>query len=167
MLHEQHKMILTQSNVQEWTHILLMNTLCLYLHSFCANGMSCGLATTVILNWVSWRRLGVYYTGVDLLLNSFLYHSTCLLLGCILNGTPCTYFLKLISLIWLLISSCLHFQNNAWHPLHKTFTHYLVFITCVSTSVPKKNGTILTVCGKIYSEKIHHCMVLHTITEFI
>jgi hypothetical protein len=29
----------------------------------------------------------VYYTGVDLLLTSFLYRTTWLLLGCVLNGT--------------------------------------------------------------------------------
>jgi hypothetical protein len=32
----------------------------------------------------------VYYTGVDLLLISFLYRSTRLMFGCVLNGTPCT-----------------------------------------------------------------------------
>jgi hypothetical protein len=39
-------------------HILLVNTSCLHLHSFCATGMSKGLARRVTLSWVSW---GTYY----------------------------------------------------------------------------------------------------------
>jgi hypothetical protein len=80
-----------QSNVREWTHVLLVNTPCLYLHSFCATGVSSGLATRVTLARVSRGEVGkVYYTGVDLLMINFLYRIACLFLGCVLNGTCCT-----------------------------------------------------------------------------
>jgi hypothetical protein len=92
MLHEQQQTISMRSNVREWTHVLLMNTPCSHLHRVCATGVSSGLATRVTLTRVSRGRLGEsIYTGVDLLLISFLYCSTWLLLGCVWNGTPCTW----------------------------------------------------------------------------
>jgi hypothetical protein len=38
---------------------------------------------------VMWEVGRVYYTGVDLLLISFLYRSSWLMLSCVLNGTSC------------------------------------------------------------------------------
>jgi hypothetical protein len=37
----------------EWTHVLLVNTTCSYLYSFCTTGVSSGLATRVTLTRVS------------------------------------------------------------------------------------------------------------------
>jgi hypothetical protein len=34
-----------EENVREWTHVLLVNKPCSHLHSFCATGVSSGLAT--------------------------------------------------------------------------------------------------------------------------
>jgi hypothetical protein len=45
MLHELQQTISMRSNVREWTHVLLVNTPCLHLHSFCAAGVSSSLAT--------------------------------------------------------------------------------------------------------------------------
>jgi hypothetical protein len=87
MRHEQQQMIAMRSNVREWTHVLLVNTPCLHLHSFCATGVSSGLATRVTLTRVSRGEVGrVYYMGLDLLLIYVLCRSMWLLLGCILNG---------------------------------------------------------------------------------
>jgi hypothetical protein len=90
MLHEQQQTISMRSNVREWTHVLLVNTQCSHLHSFCATGMSSGLATMVTLTSVMGEVWRVYYTGVDLLLISFLCRSAWLLLGCVLNSTSCS-----------------------------------------------------------------------------
>jgi hypothetical protein len=43
---------------REWAHVLFVNRWCSNLHSFCATGVSGGLATRVTLTRVSWRRLG-------------------------------------------------------------------------------------------------------------
>jgi hypothetical protein len=47
-----------RNNVREWTHLLLVNTPCWHLHSFCATGVSSGLATRATLTRVSHGRLG-------------------------------------------------------------------------------------------------------------
>jgi hypothetical protein len=54
---------LMRSNVREWTHILLVNTPCLYLHSFCANGVSIVLTTRVSLALMSRVLLGECVQG--------------------------------------------------------------------------------------------------------
>jgi hypothetical protein len=58
MLHEEQQTISMRSNVQEWTHVLTVNTPCSHRHSFCATGVSSGLATRVTLTRVSRGRLG-------------------------------------------------------------------------------------------------------------
>jgi hypothetical protein len=58
MLHERQEMILMPSNAREWTHVLLISTPCSHLHSFCATGVSSGLATRVTLTRMSRGRLG-------------------------------------------------------------------------------------------------------------
>jgi hypothetical protein len=45
--------IAMRSNVRHWTHVLFVNTACSHLHSFCATGVSSGLATRVTLTRVS------------------------------------------------------------------------------------------------------------------
>jgi hypothetical protein len=91
MLQEQEQTISIRSNVREWTHVLLANTPCSYLHRFCATGVISGLATRV--TWLETHEggLGEFITGGggDLLLIWFLYRSTWWLLGCVLNGTLC------------------------------------------------------------------------------
>jgi hypothetical protein len=47
-LYEQRRTILVRSNLPELTHFPLMNAPCSNLHSFCAAGVSSGLATRVI-----------------------------------------------------------------------------------------------------------------------
>jgi hypothetical protein len=64
--------------------VLLVNSLCSHLHSFCAHGQEQQGDLDLSVPGEVGRE---YYTGVDLLLISFLYHSIWLLLGCILNGT--------------------------------------------------------------------------------
>lgn len=73
---QQQQMTLMQSNFQEQSHILLENTPCSHLHSFCATGMSSDLLTTATMTWVSLESLWVCYMGATLLLISFLYWST-------------------------------------------------------------------------------------------
>jgi hypothetical protein len=61
--HKQQQVISTQSNISEWTHMLLMymprsHMLLMYvprshMHSFCATSMRSGLATRVTLTQVS------------------------------------------------------------------------------------------------------------------
>jgi hypothetical protein len=90
-VHEQQQTISMRSNVREWTHVLLVNTPCSRLHNFCATGVEQRPSNQGDLD-SSVTGVGdgkVYYTGVDLLLISFLYRSTWLLLGCVLNGTLC------------------------------------------------------------------------------
>jgi hypothetical protein len=103
------------SNVREWTHVLLVNTPSSHLHSFCANGVSSGLATRVTLTWGSrgevWR---VYYTGVDLLI-SFLYRCTWLLLGCVLIGASCNALCSKLTYCMLRIST--YFTSRYWRML--------------------------------------------------
>jgi hypothetical protein len=82
MFHEQQQTISMLSNVQEWTDVLFMRR-------FCATGVSSGLATTVTLTRVMQYVEREYYTGVNILMITFLYRSTWLLLGCVLNGTLC------------------------------------------------------------------------------
>jgi hypothetical protein len=72
---QQQQTISVRSNVRELTHVQLVNTPCSHLHGFCANGVSSGLATRVTFIGVSQDRLGEYFTGVDLLLISFLYRN--------------------------------------------------------------------------------------------
>jgi hypothetical protein len=74
MLFEQQQKMSLPSNVREWTHIVLVNTPCSYLHRFWATDVSSGLATTVTLTQVSRGRLRQSVT-----------HSTWLLLCCVLN----------------------------------------------------------------------------------
>jgi hypothetical protein len=62
MLHKQQQTISIRSNVREWTHVLLANTPRSHLHSFCATGVSSGLATRVTLTRVSRGRLGEFIT---------------------------------------------------------------------------------------------------------
>jgi hypothetical protein len=88
ILHEQQQTISMRSNVREWTHVQLVTTPCSHLHSFCATGVSSGLATRVTLTRVSWGRLEESITkGLNLLLMLLLHCSTWLLLGCVLNDT--------------------------------------------------------------------------------
>jgi hypothetical protein len=42
---------------EQYTDILLVNTPCSHLHSFCTTGLSSGLATRVTFTQVSWERL--------------------------------------------------------------------------------------------------------------
>jgi hypothetical protein len=67
-------------------HILLVDTSYSHLHSFCTTGVSSsqGYLDSCVTGEVG----NVCYKGVDLLLISFLYHSTWLLLGCVLNSHP-------------------------------------------------------------------------------
>jgi hypothetical protein len=63
-------------------YVLLVNTPCSHLHSFCKTGTSSGLEHH--------GEVGrVYYMGVDLLLISSLYFSTWLFLGNVLHGKAC------------------------------------------------------------------------------
>lgn len=57
-----------------------MNTPCSHLHIFCAAGVSSGLAVLITLTAVSRGSVGE---------SSFVYHSTLLILGCLLSGTFC------------------------------------------------------------------------------
>jgi hypothetical protein len=76
-----------RSNVREWTHVLIVNKAQL-LHNWREQRPS----NQGDLDPIVTVKVGrVYYTAVDLLLISFLYRSTWSLLGCVLNGTPCTY----------------------------------------------------------------------------
>jgi hypothetical protein len=61
LLHEQQQVISIWSYVREWTHVLLVNTPCAHLHSFCAYFVSNGLAPRVTLIRVSrvWLRESV------------------------------------------------------------------------------------------------------------
>jgi hypothetical protein len=68
MVHKQQQMISMWRNVREWADILLLNISCSHLHSFCATGVSSGLATMATLTRVSQGRLGEYGTEVGLLL---------------------------------------------------------------------------------------------------
>jgi hypothetical protein len=82
MLHEHQQMILTQSNVREWTHVPIMNTSCSHLHSFWTTSVSSSLATRVTLTWVLFR----WYTCTHFDWNKsntfcLFYVGTC--------GTPC------------------------------------------------------------------------------
>jgi hypothetical protein len=92
MLQTQQQTIQMRSHVWEWTHVLLVNTPCSHLHSFCTTGVSSGLATRVTSTRVSRGRLGEPITrGWTFLCFHFLYRSTCLLLGCVLNSTHCIF----------------------------------------------------------------------------
>jgi hypothetical protein len=51
MPHEKQQTISLQSKVREWAHVLLVNTR-LHLYSFCAAGMSSGLAIRTTFTWV-------------------------------------------------------------------------------------------------------------------
>jgi hypothetical protein len=59
------------------------------LQSFCATGVSSGLATRVTMTRVSRWICKCVLHGICLLVISLLYSSTLLLLGCILNYMPC------------------------------------------------------------------------------
>jgi hypothetical protein len=63
MLHKQKQTISMQSNVREWTHVLLVNTPCSQLHSFCKSGVSSGLATRVTLTRISGGKFGESTSG--------------------------------------------------------------------------------------------------------
>jgi hypothetical protein len=90
MLHEQQQTISMRSNVQELTHVLLMNTPCSHLYSFCASGLSSDLATRVTLTRVSRGRLGESITRGW---TCFWFHFCTIVRdcfwGCVLNGTLC------------------------------------------------------------------------------
>jgi hypothetical protein len=45
-------------DAHEWTHVLMINTLCLHLHRFCTTGSSSSLATRVTFTPVPCKRLG-------------------------------------------------------------------------------------------------------------
>jgi hypothetical protein len=83
-------------NSREWTHVLLVNTPCSHLHSFCATGVSSGLVTRVTLIWVSRVGLGSLLHRMELQLILFLCPSsaTWFLLGCILNVHSSSKFLE-------------------------------------------------------------------------
>jgi hypothetical protein len=53
-----NKTISERINIRGWTHVLLVNTSCSHLHSFCATGVSSGLATRATLTRVSRSRMG-------------------------------------------------------------------------------------------------------------
>jgi hypothetical protein len=60
MLHQKQQTILMRGSGREWTYVLLVNTPCSHLHSFCATGVSSGLATRVTLTRLlrgSWESL--------------------------------------------------------------------------------------------------------------
>jgi hypothetical protein len=80
MLHRQCQMILMWSRVWEWAYVLLMNTSCLHLQSFCAVGDSNNWATGFTLTGVSWRKFGKSNTQGKYLL-SLPYYTTWLLFG--------------------------------------------------------------------------------------
>jgi hypothetical protein len=86
-----------RSNVREWTRVLLVNTTCSHLQSFCAAGVNSGLAedrrdlesrVTVETGRVYW----VYYTGVDLLLIKFLHRRIWVLLGRVSYTLMCAIY---------------------------------------------------------------------------
>jgi hypothetical protein len=79
-----------QSNVQERARVLLVNIPCSHTHRFCATSMISSLATRLILIWCHGGGGRVYYMEMGPFLISFLYCSTWLLMGYILNGTPWT-----------------------------------------------------------------------------
>jgi hypothetical protein len=56
-------------NIRGWPHVLIVNIPCSLLHSFCASGMSSGLATRVKLSTVSRGRLGESATWGGLLIS--------------------------------------------------------------------------------------------------
>jgi hypothetical protein len=77
MLQEQRQTISVRNSVREWTHVLLVNKPCSRLHSFCATGMSSGLAVRMFLTRVLREVVArVYCTTMDLLMISFSYRST-------------------------------------------------------------------------------------------
>jgi hypothetical protein len=90
MLHEQQQTISMRSNVREWTHVLLVNTPCSHLKSFCVTGVSCGLATGETLTRVSPGEVWIVcYTG-GWTCFWFNFCSVCVIVvGCVLNGTLC------------------------------------------------------------------------------
>jgi hypothetical protein len=84
MLHEQQQTISMGSNVREWTRVPFVNTPCSYLHSFCATGVSSGIARRVTLtkgHGGCWESVTRRWTC------SFRFVPSWLLTGCILNYT--------------------------------------------------------------------------------
>jgi hypothetical protein len=57
VFHEQLQTISMRCNVRKWTHVLLVNTPCSHLHSFCATDVSSGLANRVTLTRASRNML--------------------------------------------------------------------------------------------------------------
>jgi hypothetical protein len=82
-----------RGNFPEWTHGLVVNATCLNVLSFYSNGVISGLATRVSFITVSHMRFGESTrkkTELELFVISFLYGSTWLLLGCVLNDLSYT-----------------------------------------------------------------------------
>jgi hypothetical protein len=85
-----------RSNVPEWTHVLHVNIPCSHLHSFCANGRKQRPSNEGDLySSVTVEAGRVYYMGIYVLIQ-FFYRSTWLLLGSVLNSTPCINYLQKI-----------------------------------------------------------------------
>jgi hypothetical protein len=87
MLYEKLQTISIWCNVRKWTHFLFVNTSCSNLHSFCASGMTCGLATSVTLNRVSRGRLRELIICWCAASDLNLYRNEWLLLDCVWNDT--------------------------------------------------------------------------------
>jgi hypothetical protein len=66
MLHKQQQTTLMLSNIRECTQVLLVNTQCLHLHTFCATSVSSGLATRVTLTSVTGEVRKSKKTWMDL-----------------------------------------------------------------------------------------------------
>jgi hypothetical protein len=91
MLHEQRQTISMRSNVRELTRVRLVKTPCSHLHSFCAAGVSSGLATRVTLTRVSLGRL---VESITRGWTCFWFHSCTIVRDCFWvafqNRPPCT-----------------------------------------------------------------------------
>jgi len=68
MLRKKHETILIQSNIRQWTHVVLVNTPYSHAHGFRVTGLSNGLGIMLKLTRVLQLRLVESATWGDLLL---------------------------------------------------------------------------------------------------
>jgi hypothetical protein len=78
MIHEKLRTNSMRSDVREWTHFVVVNKPCSHLNSFCAAGVSSGLATEVTLIECNGEVGRNYYAGADLLPKCVLHAATVL-----------------------------------------------------------------------------------------
>jgi hypothetical protein len=71
MIHEKLRTNSMRSDVLEWTHFVVVNKPCSHLNSFCAVGVSSGLATEVTLIECNGEIGRNYYAGADLFLHVY------------------------------------------------------------------------------------------------